>query len=34
VRSPCDISRLVVGWPHLPEHIKAAVMALVGSVGQ
>jgi hypothetical protein len=26
-----DLARLVERWPALPEHIKAAVMALVGT---
>ena len=29
---PPDLAEIVAIWPKLPEHIKAAVMALVGSV--
>jgi hypothetical protein len=28
---PADLARVVEAWPQLPEHIKAAVMALVGA---
>ena len=27
-----DVARLVAAWPTLPEHIKAAIRALVGTV--
>ncbi|MCE9566704.1 MAG: hypothetical protein K8U57_32265 [Planctomycetes bacterium] len=27
-----DLARLVVAWPTLPEHIRAAIRALVGTV--
>jgi len=29
---PSDLSGVVTAWPALPEHIKAAVLALVGTV--
>ncbi len=28
------LARLVTAWPHLPEHIKAAVLALVETSGR
>jgi hypothetical protein len=30
---PPDLARVVEAWPQLPEHIKAAVLALVQTVG-
>jgi hypothetical protein len=29
---PADLKHLISVWPKLPEHIKAAVLALVGTV--
>jgi hypothetical protein len=28
-----DLARVVSAWPQLPEHIKSAVLALVGAAG-
>jgi hypothetical protein len=28
---PSDLARVVEAWPQLPEHIKAAVQALIGA---
>jgi hypothetical protein len=28
-----DLSRVVTAWPDLPDHIRAAVLALIGTVG-
>ena len=28
-----DLSRVIVAWPDLPGHIKAAVLALIGTAG-
>jgi hypothetical protein len=28
-----DLARIIVAWPDLPDHIRAAVLALVGTVG-
>ena len=34
-RPPADpeLARVVAAWPQLPDHIKAAVLALVGAAG-
>jgi hypothetical protein len=29
-----DLTRLTAAWPSLPEHIKAAVLALIAAAGQ
>jgi hypothetical protein len=29
-----DLARIVAVWPGLPEHIKAAIMALIGTSAQ
>jgi hypothetical protein len=34
LRVDADLSRLIVAWPTLPGHIKAAVLALLGSAGR
>jgi hypothetical protein len=31
---PADLARVVEAWSALPEHIKAAVLALIGAVGK
>jgi hypothetical protein len=28
-----DLARIIIAWPNLPDHIRAAVLALVGTVG-
>jgi hypothetical protein len=28
-RGDADLARIILAWPHLPDHIKAAVLALV-----
>jgi len=32
VEIPADLQNLLNAWPALPEHIRAAIMALVGTV--
>jgi len=32
VEIPADLAALAVIWPKMPEHIRAAIMALVGTV--
>jgi hypothetical protein len=29
---PADLKKLLDAWPTLPEHIRAAILALVGTV--
>jgi hypothetical protein len=34
LRLPADLAKVVAAWDTLPEHIKAAVLALVGAAGK